>query len=160
YYALTGADFTLSRRLTASTRFGATFRDQDDSTGTSAIPYAEGSLNYALTKTSQVSANVRYGYNDNGSTGQESTKSTRAGVAYSQSLTPHLRGTLSLNGNFVESGVFTPREDTISASAGLQYDVSKYLSVFATYNQIRELSSADTLEYTKNIYYLGATYTY
>lgn len=159
YYALTGADFTLSRRLTASARTGVTFRDQEG-LGNSAMPYVEGNVNYALTRTSQISANLRYGYNDNGSTGSESTKSTRAGVAYSRSLTSHLRANLSLNGNFVEGSETSARQDTISGAAGLSYDVSKYLSAFASFNQVRTYSSDSWLEYTKNVYYIGASYSY
>jgi len=158
YYLLTGADVTLSRRLTATGRVGATLRDQDSSD--SSMPYAEGSLNYSLTRTSQIGANFRYGYNDNGSTGQQSTTSTRAGISYTQALTARLRGTLSLNGSFNEASDTTPRDDTVSGAAGVQYDFSKYLSLFANYNHIQEFSSNSSQEYSKNVYYVGATYSY
>ena len=158
YYLLVGGDLMLSRRLTASSRIGATLRDQDSSN--SSTPYAEGSLNYALSRISQIGVNFRYGYNDNGSTGQQSTTSTRAGVVYSQVLATHLRGTLGLNMNYNESSDTTPRDTTISGAAGVQYDVSKDLTVFANYNNIRDISSSSSQEYTKNVYYVGATYSY
>ncbi|MEI8233720.1 MAG: outer membrane beta-barrel protein [Verrucomicrobiota bacterium] len=164
YYLLTGADLTVSRRFTASARVGCTLQDQSKSnqsgSSNNAMPYAESSLNYALTKTSQLSANLRYGYNDNGSTGAQSTKNIRAGVAYTCALTPHLRGILNLNLNHNDGANTTPSQDTISGSAGAQYDLSKNLTLFANYNQVRQITSAAAQEYTKNIYYLGATYNY
>jgi hypothetical protein len=163
YYGLVGADLTLSRRLSSAIRLGSETRVNDDG-NSNTMPYVEGSANYILTRNTLLGWNIRYGYNDSSSS-VGASKSFRTGLSLTQSLTSKLRGSLSANvesSDALENNGTTVTNSYTSTilSAGLSYAVTKDLSVFANYNRIQKDSPSDLIEYSKNVYSLGATYQY
>ncbi|XHR28800.1 MAG: hypothetical protein ACFUZC_23160 [Chthoniobacteraceae bacterium] len=164
YYALTGADLTLSRRLSSAIRLGSQTRVNDGGTANT-MPYAEATANYILTRTTLLGWNLRYGYNDtNSSTG--AAKSLRTGINLNQSVTSRLRANLSVN---IENADALQGDNDVTVSnsyfsiigtAGVSYAFTKDLSVFANYNRIEKESPSDYVQYSKNVYSIGATYQY
>lgn len=167
YYLLAGADVMLSRRLSGSFRAGGTTTDYDFAGfSNQSSPYFEASVDYTLTRLSTVSLNGRYGANTGSASNQENGKSTRVGVAFNQSFSPKLRGTVSVNYNHEEDSgevVFNSNggQDAVSATIGAQYSLTKKVALFANYNRFEVFNtSSPLLENTRNMYYLGATYQY
>ena len=165
YYALVGADVTLSRRLSASIRVGETTRNyQTAGISTSSSPYAEGSLNYTISRTSLLALDARYGFDDGGSGSQG--KSVRTGLSFTQALSSRLRASAGvnythINGSDVPTGLAaSDTQDAVSATLGAQYAYSKSLTFFGNVNRIQNFSSVETSKYSKDIFYLGATYQY
>ncbi len=164
YYALVGADFTLSRRLSSAIRLGSQTRVNDGGTSNTS-PYVETTANYILTRTTLLGWNLRYGYNDsNSSTG--ASKSFRTGITLNQSVTSRLRANLSIN---VENADALQGDNDVTVSnsyfsiigtVGASYAVTKDLSVFANYNRIEKNSPSDYVQYSKNVYSIGASYQY
>lgn len=163
YYALAGADVTLSRRFSGSVRVGSTTRDYQavDQPSTTS-PYAESTLNYTLTKNSTMAFDVRYGYDDGATSNVAATsKSVRTGISFTQAFSAKLRGTAGVNYSHTDSSQsFSPTQDAVSASVGLQYMLSQSLTLFGSFGRT-QLNSSDPLqEYNNDVYYLGATFQY
>lgn len=164
FYVLTGADVTLTRRFSGSFRVGDSTRNYQaaDQPSTSS-PYAESSLNYIVTRSSSLSLDARYGYDDS-SIGSSASKSVRVGLSFTQNFSAKLRGTLGANYTHIDgsqSGTLAgSTQDVVDASLGLQYALSKSLAVFGSYNRTQRTSADPLQEYTKNVYYVGATYQY
>jgi len=164
YYALTGADVTLTRRLSGSLRVGSTTRDyQLAGQPSTTAPYAESSLNYILTRTSTMSLDVRYGYDDGSSSNvAAASKSVRTGLNFTQGFSSKVRGTLGVNYSHIDSPdvAISPTQDAINATVGLQYILSQYVTLFGSFNRTQVTSSNALQEYNKDVYYLGATFQY
>lgn len=164
YYLLTGADLTLSRRLSASLRAGGMYREFDNSGApSSSMPYAEGSLNYVLTRNTLLGWQARYGYEDGGTVGGLG-KSARTGFSLTHAFNARLRGSASLNYSHTDASENNTGSaaawSSVSGVLGVQYAYSKHLTLFANYNRMQKTSDNELIEYTKNLYYVGATYEY
>jgi outer membrane receptor protein involved in Fe transport len=127
------------------------------------MPYAEASANYVLTPSSVLGFEARYGYDDSNTFGSLG-KSVRTGVSLTQAFSPKLRGTASLNYSHTDSseynGIVADSWSAVSGAVGVQYALSKDLTLFANYSRIQKTSPDNYIEYTKNLYYVGATYQY
>lgn len=163
YYALVGADVMLSRRLSESLRVGTTTRSyQQSGQASTTSPYVESTLNYSVSKTSALSLDVRYGYEDGGTSNvAASSKSVRTGLSYSQALSSSVRGSFGLNYSHVDSpSILSPSQDQIGVNLGLQYALSQSTTLFGSINRT-QISSAEPLrEYKKDVFYLGASFQY
>ncbi|MEI7957956.1 MAG: outer membrane beta-barrel protein [Verrucomicrobiota bacterium] len=163
YYALAGADVVLSRRFSGALRAGSTTRDyQLAGQSSTTSPYAESTLNYTVTRTSALNLDVRYGYDDSSSSTVASTsKSIRTGLSYSQAFTSKLRGTAGVSYSHIDNSSNTsPTRDALSTSLGLQYALSQSTTLFGSFSRMDVTSSERLQEYTKDVYYLGATFQY
>ena len=164
YYILGGFDLTLSRRMSATLRAGDSFRNYDAvGLTSSSAPYAETSLNYALGKRSSISLDGRYGFDD-GTSNTPSRKSTRTALNFNQTITNKLRGAVGFGYTHryasQDFNVIETAEDNVSTTLGFQYLFSPQWTGFGNYNRIQILSSDSNREYTKNTYYLGASYQF
>lgn len=166
YFVLAGFDFTVSRRIAASFRTGLTTQDYKTAgSGNSSSPYAEGSVDYTLTRNSALSFNGRYGFDTGGNTGAQSTKSTRVGMGYTQVFSSKLRGTVSVN--YDHSGVSSApgttsseSQDAINGSIGVNYALTRRVNLFANATRFQVFATQPFLENARDTYYLGATYQY
>ena len=165
FYLLTGADVTLSRRFSGSFRVGDSIRNYSGGDqGSSSSPYGEASMSYALSKVSTMTLNGRYGFDDGSSSSTQKSKSTRVGLTYSQILSAKLRGTLGMNYSHIDdsqtNSATSAHQDSIDGTAGLQYALSDKFTLFGNYTHTRRTSADPLQEYTKNLYFLGASYQY
>ena len=100
-FALVGADFNLSQRLTASIRVGAQFRNyidggNNDNNDDSVSPYVEASANYSLSRLASVNFIARYSSEEgNVATSGNDNNTFRLGVSYTQALGARLSAYLS-----------------------------------------------------------------
>ena len=167
YYYLLGCDVKLSRRLNGSFRAGGTTIAYDNAgLSNASSPYFEASVDYSLSRISAVSFNGRYGFNNSGSSNQQSGKSTRVGGSYRRTFSPKLQGSVSLNYDHEDSSTLSGLnasggQDAFSVVVGAQYSLTQKVSLFANYSRFEVCNTPDPFsENTRDTYYMGATYQY
>lgn len=167
HFVLAGVDHSFNPRFNISLRGGAQFREFD-TFGERTSPYAEGTLNYALTEKSSVSWNNRYGLDEPDVPGSPSRTSFRSGLRGNYAFSPRISSTLSIyyqhdeNESFLAPTFFIPsfNEDTIDLSIGVRYEINRLFAALAGYSHTEVLSDITLREYARNRYYLGLNATF
>ncbi len=167
HFVLGGLDHSFNPRFNISLRGGVQFREFDNF-GDRTSPYAEGTLNYALTEKSSVSWNNRYGLDEPDVPGSPSRSSFRTGLRGNYAFTPRISSTLSIyyqhdeNDGFQTPFFFIPSfsEDTLDLSLGVRYEINSVFAALAGYSHTEVLSDITLREYARNRYYLGLNATF
>lgn len=162
HYVLAGIDQAWSDRLSASVRAGAQFYQSDRKDDTA--PYIEASLNYAVSR----QTNVRF-YGQAGFDGSElglydSRYAYRTGVVASHQFTQRLKGQTGVH--YVHSEfdgnelVDSANENQINASLGFSYNFWQNLSLDANYSYTTLTSDIDSRDYDRHRVNLGLNATF
>ncbi len=162
---LLGAEMRLSSRFTATVRLGESIRIFDTSGDTSSSPYAETNLTYRIGPTSNVQWSSRFGYEEPPGVGSEAL-GFRTTLAYSKAFTPRLSLSASVTGvtrntTFQNSsGQSDQSEQTIDASIGLEYHVTRQLTLNATYSFTKIITSTGDRDYDRSRIFIGGEYEF
>ncbi|MDQ3546059.1 MAG: outer membrane beta-barrel protein, partial [Verrucomicrobiota bacterium] len=167
HFILGGLDHSFNPRFNVSLRGGVQFREFD-TFGERTSPYAEGTLNYALTEKSSISWNNRYGLDEPDVPGSPSRTSFRTGLRGNYAFTPRISSTLSIyyqhdeNDGFQSPLFFEPSfsEDTLDLALGVRYEINSTFAALAGYSHTEVLSDITLREYARNRYYLGLNATF
>ena len=159
-YILGGVDFTLNRRLTASLRAGAQFRDSDD-LGKETSPFVESRITYTYGERSSIQWLNRYGFEESDLGFGSTRKTYRTGLTVNQRLASRL----TANGGVFftasdYSGGLSNSEQTLDINVGLVYSVNRLLSLQTGYTFTKVYSDEVFREYDRSRIYLGATLTF
>jgi len=163
YFLLGGADISLSRRFFATIRFGAEDRTFTDTDSSKTSPYFELTANYNLTRTTSLSANAHYGFEEppNATT---TVKTFRGGLTLSHAFTPRLSTSLALNlVNQVTTDELTgikSTQNTAESNLGLYYTLSRKWSFSLNYTYDVLFSGGPSVDYYRNRIFLTANYTF
>lgn len=167
HFVLAGVDHSFNPRFNVSLRGGAQFR-QFDTFGERTSPYAEATLNYALSERSTVSWNNRYGLDEPDIPGAASRTTFRTGLRVNYAFTPRFSSNLSLYYQHDENdGLLTPTfvtpsftENSLDLSLGVRYEINRMFAALAGYSHTEIFSDFTLREYARNRYYLGLNATF
>lgn len=161
HYVLAGIDKAWSERTNGSFRAGAEFYSNDRTDKTA--PYAEGSLNYAVSKKTTASVYASVGFDGSELGNSDARYTYRIGANATHRLTERL--SLNADANYAYStlsstGVPDYNEHELSASAGIGYRFWDNVSLNANYSY-SVLSSDDVQrDYNRNRVSLGLNATF
>lgn len=164
YSAYIGADHSFSPRLTGSVRVGATryensARDFDDT-----APFLEGSLNYALDRSTAIRWYNRLGYEGSELSSFDSRYSYRTGISARRQL--DRRTSLSAGVHYAHSELDGSEElgdiseDQLYFDLGLGYRIYKNIDFNAGYTFITLSSDSDNREYDRHRVSVGVSATF
>lgn len=167
HFVLGGLDHSFNPRFNVSLRGGAQFREFANF-GERTSPYAEATLNYALTEKSSVSWNNRYGLDEPDIPGAASRTSFRTGLRANYAFTPRISSTFSFyyqhdeNDSLATPVFFVPSftENSLDLSLGVRYEINSTFAALAGYSHTEVLSDITLREYARNRYYLGLNATF
>ena len=154
-FVLGGFDYIFSPRLRGSIRGGVEFRQYPDAVGDETSPYAEGTLTYNLSRRANLALIARYGIEEGDLTTDVTNSNTvRLGISYNQAITARISGYLSFY--YTHSLYQTPsgtvidfNEDTYDVALGLQYAITRHLSLEAGYTHTTVDSQIDSRSYNR-----------
>ena len=160
-FILGGVDWAWSRRLSTTMRAGAAIRSFSAG-GSTTSPYMEATATYQTSRRSALSLNTRYGYEQQNFAGTEDI-AFRIGMQYRHALSPKLSGDLGFNFIHLDSspavGTSTST-DTYDFNIGIDYRVSRQLSLGARYFYTQLNSSTGLQDYDRNRINLSANYEF
>jgi hypothetical protein len=167
HYLLAGFDHTFDPRLTASLRGGAQFRDYDAG-GSKTGPYFEGTINYAVGKTTSVSWTTRYGIEEPDVALSQERNAFRTGLSAKHDFTPKISATLGVYyehddyQSFTQPGFSTPgfTEQDADIALSVRYSFTRYFALEAGYNYTDVWSDVAAREYTRNRFWGGVSVTF
>ena len=157
HYLLVGVDQAWSPTLTGSARVGAQVYDSDRTSKTA--PYAEGSINYALTRKTSVRWYGQVGF-DGAELDQYSSRYTyRTGISANEQVSQKL----GVNGgiNYVHSSykgnaaLADGSDNELNLSAGFKYNLYQNVSLDANYSYSTISSDVDLRDYNRHHVNLG-----
>ena len=170
HFLLAGVDHSFSPRFNASFRAGVEFRDldfdgNDDNDGDRTAPYFEGTLNYALAQGTSISWTNRYSLEQPDVPEAFSRQTFRTALSVRHSFTSRITGGLNFayqhddnDGNFNIDGF---EEDAFDVSLSIRYAINRNWALDAGYHHTEVLSDEALFrEFSRNRYYVGATFTF
>jgi hypothetical protein len=173
HFLLAGVDHSFSPRFNASVRGGVEFRSYDeendplfgsrDNDRTS--PYFEGTLNYALAQGTSISLNTRYSLEQPDVPEAFSRQTFRTALSVRHAFTARITGGLSFayqhddnDGTSLISGF---DEDAFDIALSVRYAINRNWAIDAGYHHTEVISDEALFrEFSRNRYYLGATFTF
>ncbi len=160
-YFLVGVDQTFSPRLSANVRGGVEVRE-NDAQGTQVSPYAEATLSYAYGRFSTLTWLNRYGFEQSSSTLGTERRTFRSGLKLRHGFTARLSAYAAAfyHNNQYEGQNLSYSEDLVDLSTGLQFDVSRNLSLTAGYSYTKLYSDLPFRDYDRNRFTVGATVSF
>jgi hypothetical protein len=162
-YALGGADFTLSPKLTFTFRAGAEFRHfLGDFSGDATYPYFESTLAYEYLPRSFIRWYNRYGLEQSDfGIASQSKQTYRTGLQISHSFGSKLKAELGIYySNDQYDAPISNTDNAVDVNASVSYAVTRKFSVQAGYTYTRVFSQIVTQDYARNRVYLGASYAF
>jgi hypothetical protein len=172
HFFLAGVDHSFSPRFNASFRGGVEFRDFDVSNddfgqreGDRTAPYFEGTLNYALAQGTSVSLNTRYSLEQPDVPESFSRQTFRTALSVRHSFTSRIVAGLNVayQHDENEGTVFVPGfdEDAFDFSLSARYAINRNWAIDAGYHHTEVISDEALFrEFSRNRYYVGATFTF
>ena len=167
HFALGGIDHVFNPRFSGSFRGGAEFRSYDND-GDQTGPYFEGTLTYAVGKTTSFSWNNRYGLEEPDLPTQQSRTTFRSGLQTKLKLTTRIASTVdlyyvhddyhSLPNSPVPSAPF--KENTFDAGISFRYTFTTLFGIQIGYHYTDVSSDVAAREYSRNRVYGGANVTF
>lgn len=173
HFLLAGVDHSFSPRFNISTRAGVEFRsfDHDDNNGffdedeDRTHPYAEATLNYALAQSTSIALFGRYSLEQPDVPDSLSRSTYRTGLTVRHAFTSRITGGLNFSyqhddndGNSVVSGF---DEDSFDISVSVRYAINRNFALDAGYHHTEVISDESLFrEFSRNRYYVGATFTF
>lgn len=161
HFALVGVDHAWSENMSTSVRGGAELFE--NGRGRQTKPYAEGALNYAVAKQTQLRWFAMLGFNGALLGNYSSSYGVNTGVQINQQVSKRF----SVNGGAtyarsVLSGGTTPdqTQDSVFLNAGIGYQLMDNVNLNANYSFSTQLSNNALVEFNRNLISVGATATF
>jgi opacity protein-like surface antigen len=170
HFFLAGVDHSFSPRFNVSARAGVEVREYDndflfgeDETRTS--PYFEATVNYALAQSTQISWFNRFSLEQPDVPESFSRQTFRTGLSVRHNFTARI--SVGLNAAYQHDdnqgslGIAGFDEDAFDLSIGVRYAISRNWAVDAGYHHTEVVSDEALFrEFSRNRYYVGATFTF
>lgn len=162
HYILVGVDRAWSDRLTSSIRAGVELYESDRTS--EASPYIEGSINYAVSRRTNVRWYLQAGHDGSELGFYNSRYSYRTGIIASHQITKRLNGYGGIH--YVHSdfdaagGGESINEDELNASLGLTYNFWQNLSLDANYSYTTVASDEAFRDYDRHRVSVGLNATF
>lgn len=162
-FLLIGADVAFTQRLNATTRVGEEILTPQ--TGSAqASPYIETSTTYVFLRNSTLQWTNRFGFEEAPSSSQRSL-SYRTGLNVNEVISARLTASLGLAYNHVNTDALSGGGDVttqqqLQGNFGLQYVVSRTISLNANYTYTQLISNTPGTDYRRNQIFLGANYSF
>jgi len=165
-FLLAGFDYRWTSRLSASFRGGAQFRQFDLAGADDAVsPYFEASLGYRYGRGSFIHWVSSFGLEE-GYTSQQRNQSLRSGLYITQVLTPRINGRLGGSYSYqvlegLASQSYKYRQHLITGTAGLDFVVSRAVTLFANYDVSSVIyEQQGSADYVRNDVSIGARFRF
>lgn len=158
HFALAGVDHAWSENMSTSVRGGAEFFQ--NGRGSQAKPYAEGALNYAVAKQTQLRWFAMLGFNGALLGNYSSSYGVNTGVQLNHQISKRVSVNTGVSyAHSVLSGGTTPdqTQDAVFLNAGIGYQLMDNLNVNANYSFSTQLSNNPQVEFNRNRVSVGAT---
>ena len=164
-FLLIGADVAVSQRLRGTFRIGEEIRTQAEGEKKSlATPYIETSTSYGFARGSSVQWSNRFGFEESGSfTQKRLTYRTNLGINYV--FSPRLVSNIGISYNRTSTSAISGDsmsliDNQIQGNAGLQYVMTRTLSLNLNYTYTQIISNQKGADYRRNQVFLGGTYSF
>ncbi len=167
-FFLVGFDQVFNPRFFWNVRVGAQVNFNDNQTDGSSIyvgPYLESTLTYSVGKATSLAWNMRYGTEASGLDDVTQRQTFRTGLVVNHAFTPRIAGSIAMNYqcNYYNQDdvIQTFTENIVDFSAALSFRVNRWVSLQAGYQFTIDIAPEDTgREYTRNIVFVGANFTF
>jgi hypothetical protein len=170
HFILAGVDHSFSPRFNASFRGGVEFRDYDfdDNEGFDndrAAPYFEGTLNYALAQGTSISWFNRYSLEQPDSPDAFSRQTFRTSLSVRHAFTSRITAGMNFAYQHDENegsfGIGGFDEDAFDISLSVRYAINRNWAIDAGYHHTEVVSDEALFrEFSRNRYYVGATFSF
>jgi hypothetical protein len=170
HFLLAGVDHSFSPRFNASFRGGVEFRDfdfdgNDDSEGDRTSPYFESTVNYALAQSTSISWFNRFSLEQPDVPEAFSRQTFRSSISVRHAFTSRITAGLNVayqhdenDGNFNIAGF---DEDAFDISLSVRYAINRNWAIDAGYHHTEVVSDEALFrEFSRNRYYVGATFSF
>lgn len=161
HFALVGVDHAWSENMSGSARVGAEFYQNASVSKTR--PYAEGALNYAVAKQTQLRWFAMLGFNGAVYSGYTSSYGVNTGVQVNHQVTKRfsVNGGVSYAHTLLSGGPIADQtQDSVFINAGFGYQVLENMNLNANYSFSTQLSNNPLVEFNRNRVSIGATATF
>lgn len=158
-----GADFQIGPRLNGTFRGGVSFRQFEPVGAPDATsPYAEGGLGYRYGVGSVIRWDNRFGFEESNDYHQRN-QSFRTSLWVNHVFTPRISASGGVTYTHekltdVFNSSWVDNQDLISCNLGVQYILTRKITIFANYRRSQLISDVPFTDYSRNEYYMGATY--
>jgi hypothetical protein len=167
-FFLMGFDQVFNPRFFWNVRVGAQVNFNDnpvDGKSTYVGPYFESLLTYNVGARTSLSWNMRYGTEASGLYNVTQRQTFRTGLVLNHSITPRIAATFAMNYqcNYYDQANVIPSftENIVDFSAGLTFRINRMVSLQAGYQFTIDVAPDYTgREYTRNIVFAGANFTF
>jgi hypothetical protein len=163
-FYLVGLDTLLSARLRNSFSVGLQSVGYSGGGGSQLLPYFESATTVTLPRGAGLSWTNRVGAENSGAA-NETAKSYRTGLSFSQPLSNKLVASVSLAYNYFQNtdnassaGSYT--QNQLESSLSLGYNISPRLSLSLSYTYTDLMSTQVNTSYERQQIYLGGSYTF
>ncbi|MDX2080690.1 MAG: hypothetical protein SFU53_07885 [Terrimicrobiaceae bacterium] len=167
-YGLVGFDQVFNPRFTWTARLGVEQRFNNNPVDGQSVyvgPYGQTSLRYQFGPASSLFWNARYGTEASGLNDVTQRQTFRTGFGVSHAFTQRISATL--NSDFAvnyydQADVISSFYETIwGISLGLNFKVNRFVSLSAGYQFTADIApEAPEREYTRNVVFVGANFTF
>ncbi|CAN5209911.1 hypothetical protein BH20VER2_BH20VER2_09600 [soil metagenome] len=170
HFLLGGFDHSFSPRLNMSARAGVEFRSFDgdrffNQEADRTHPYFEATVNYAVAQSTAISWTNRYSLEQPDVPDASSRSTYRSAISVRHAFTPRIIAGLNVayqhDSNEGAFGVGDFEEDAFDISLSVRYAMTRNLSFDAGYHHTQVISDEALFrEFSRNRYYIGATFTF
>jgi hypothetical protein len=161
HFALVGVDHAWSENMSTSVRGGAEF--YENAHGKQTKPYAEGALNYAVAKQTQIRWFAMLGFNGALIGNYNSSYGVNTGVQLNHQVTRRfsVNGGASYAHSLLSGGPTADQtQDSVFLNAGIGYQLMDNFNLNASYSFSTQLSNNALVEFNRNRVSVGATATF
>jgi opacity protein-like surface antigen len=171
HFFLAGVDHSFSPRFNVSARAGVEVREFEngnitgDTDETRTSPYAEATVNYALAQSTQISWFNRFSLEQPDVPESFSRQTFRTGLSVRHNFTARI--SVGLNAAYQHDenegslGIAGFDEDSFDISIGARYAINRNWAIDAGYHHTEVVSDEALFrEFSRNRYYVGATFTF
>lgn len=173
HFFLAGVDHSFSPRFNVSFRGGVEVRNFDDNPGlvfgdvddTRVAPYFEGTVNYAIAKTTSLTWFNRYALEQPNVPDALSRETYRTSLSLRHAFTPRISAALNAAYQHdwydATASINEFEEDSFDIGLSARYAINRTWSIDVGYQHTEVISpSALFREFTRNQYYAGFTFTW
>ncbi|MBN8418327.1 MAG: outer membrane beta-barrel protein [Verrucomicrobia bacterium] len=161
HFALVGVDHAWSENMSTSVRGGAELFE--NGRGRQTKPYAEGALNYAVAKQTQLRWFAMLGFNGALLGNYSSSYGVNTGVQLNHQVSKRfsVNGGVSYAHSVLSGGTIPDQtQDSVFLNAGIGYQLMDNVNLNANYSFSTQLSNNALVEFNRNRVSLGATATF
>ncbi len=162
-YALMGAEYRYSARLSGTVRAGLSQRTFVETGESSISPYLETTTSWRVLPTAFVTWNNRFGFEEPPDASSQ-VQSFRTGLSFINAFSARLRGSAGFTyisrtttNELAESEI---TEQTVDANLGVEYQWSRRLSLNGVYSYTDVFSTTKVSDYYRNRIFFGLEYSF